>query len=74
MATKPRYYVEVNQLTQKFKVEKWTSFAPVSYTNEQRDKILNAININKVSQVYNTRSGVLLQLCLDENFDLFILK
>jgi len=68
----PSYYVLINQITQEFKLYTWSSIEAIGYTNRQRDRIIDAININKVAQVYSEPRTILLQVCLDENFNLFI--
>jgi hypothetical protein len=68
----PSYYAFVNQVTQELKLHNWSPIEAIGYTNRQQDRIIDAINVNKVAQVYSEPRSILLQVCLDENFDLFI--
>jgi hypothetical protein len=50
-----------------FGLRRYMHFEHIGYTNEQRDKILDAIAIERVAKIYGAFT-----ICLDGNFDLFI--
>jgi len=50
-----------------FRLRQYMHFDRIGYTNEQRDKIITAIAIERIAKIYG---GV--TILLDENFDLFI--